>query len=468
MAPPERDDPQQARQYALALPGILRRSGWYDRASLQEAVYQWSATRLPLDVIEEYLAAGIADPWVAAECFRELGISASQIRVAGIGEQISIGSMSLEDAVKVLLGPRAAGGLDQLRAALRHEAGELSSKDLEGRARIDHLRSKGIEGYRWWEARVEHLAGFLDDQPPIPTELPAWVREQSDELLLGFRAAGAAWARADDHRCGTAGTGASRGRPGTPGRRGRLRLPDDAGDGFARHQGLTRRVGERVEAAILAPPAYVTAMLGPYPQAELAQLAWTQAVLAIEAFRLECGIDDAEHALGAPGFRVPLAARVQFQALNRALTRVGVELEQGRQSITAQEVPTAGPLTDLDHLSNPDTEVDADWGAGQLVDLDSLRPDEELSWRLFARIDAFPAAYEEAAAALTDEDLAIRWGRAVERHLHDELWDSLHTHGGAPALWAGAIRDEAARRLHARVEAIAADPPAYITGTLWS
>jgi hypothetical protein len=466
MAPPERDDPQQAREYALALPGVLRRSGWYDRASLQEAVYQWSATRLPLDVIEEYLAAGIADPWVAAECFRELGISARQIRGAGIGEQISIGSMSLEDAAKVLLGPRAAGGLDQLRAALRHEVGELSSEDLEGRARIDHLRSKSIEGYRWWEARVEHLAGFLDDQPPIPTELPAWVREQSDELLLGFRAAGVSWAgpltiavaRLELERVEGA-----LGRPGGVDVSGYLMT---LVMGSLATRELTRRVGERVEAAILAPPAYVTAMLGPYPRVELAQLAWTQAVLAIEAFRLECGIDDAEHALGAPGFRVPLAARVQFQALNRALTRVGVELEQGRQSITAQELPTAGPLPDLDHLSNPDPEVDADWGAGQLVDLDSMRPDEELSWRLFARIDVFPAAYQEAAAALTDADLAVRWGRAVERHLHDELWDSLHTHGGAPALWAGAIRDEAARRLHARVEAIAADPPAYLTGTL--
>jgi hypothetical protein len=299
MAPPERDDPQQARQYALALPGILRRSGWYDRASLQEAVYQWSATRLPLDVIEQYLTAGIADPWVAAECFRELGISARQIRGAGIGEQISIGSMSLEDAAKVLLGPRAAGGLDQLRAALRHEAGDLSSEDLEGRARIDYLRSKGIEGYRWWEARVEHLAGFLDDQPPIPTELPAWVREQSDELLLGFRAAGVSWAGPTTiavARLELERVEGALGRPGGVDVSGYLMT---LVMGSLATRELTRRVGERVEAAILAPPAYVTAMLGPYPQAELAQLAWTQAVLAIEAFRLECGIDDAEHALGS-------------------------------------------------------------------------------------------------------------------------------------------------------------------------
>lgn len=42
---------------------------------------------------------------------------------------------------------------------------------------------------------------------------------------------------------------------------------------------LTRRLGERVQAAIQSPPAYVTAMLGPYPEADL----------AIEGFRQECG-----------------------------------------------------------------------------------------------------------------------------------------------------------------------------------
>ena len=114
---PERDDPLRARTQAKALQAILRRSGWYDRASLQEAAYRWAATGLPLNVIEGYLTAGIADPG-AAEFFTELGISAGQIRVAGIGEQISIGSMSVEDAAKAILGPRAADGLDQLRAAL--------------------------------------------------------------------------------------------------------------------------------------------------------------------------------------------------------------------------------------------------------------------------------------------------------------------------------------------------------------
>ena len=166
---PERDDPLRARTQAKALQAILRRSGWYDRASLQEAAYRWAATGLPLNVIEGYLTAGIADPG-AAELFTELGISAGQIRVAGIGEQISIGSMSVEDAAKAILGPRAAGGLDQLRAALRHEA-------------VGDPRGGLNEGFRWWQTRVQRLAGFLDDHS-IPGEQAAWLREQPMSCCL--------------------------------------------------------------------------------------------------------------------------------------------------------------------------------------------------------------------------------------------------------------------------------------------
>src|SRR5829696_3964512 len=57
---PERDDPLRARTQAKALQAILRRSGWYDRASLQEAAYRWAATGLPLNVIE---GVGSTDRW---------------------------------------------------------------------------------------------------------------------------------------------------------------------------------------------------------------------------------------------------------------------------------------------------------------------------------------------------------------------------------------------------------------------
>lgn len=445
---PERDDPLRARTQAKALQAILRRSGWYDRASLQEAAYRWAATGLPLNVIEGYLTAGIADPG-AAEFFTELGISAGQIRVAGIGEQISIGSMSVEDAAKAILGPRAAGGLDQLRAAPRHEA-------------VGDLRGGLNEGFRWWQTRVQRLAGFLDDHP-IPGEQAAWLREQPDELLLGFRDSAVWWA--GPLTIAVAQQELER-RDGAP-RPGGPAVSDPLMAlvlGALATRELTRRLGERVEAAILAPPAYVVAMLGPYPDGELAQLTWTQALVAIEGFRLECGIDDPEHALGGPGFHVPLAERPHFQAVNRAVTRARADLEQGRLTTTAQESDRAGPLASLDRFWNPDTEVDADWGAGQLADPETMRPDEELAWRLGERIplDVVPAADMEASGALPDEDLAVRWGRAVERHLRGKLWDPLHAYGGRPALWAAAIRDEVARRVDARVEAIAAEPPAYV------
>jgi hypothetical protein len=445
---PERYDPQQAREQAKALQAVLRRSGWYDRASLQQAAYRWAATGLPLDAIEGYLAAGIADP-EAAESFAELGISAKQIRVAGIGEQISIGSMSVEDAAKAILGPGAAGGLDQLRAALRHEA----VGDLGGTLK---------EGFRWWQTRIQRLAGFLDDQP-IPSEQAAWLREQPDELLLGFRDSAVAWAGPLTIAVARQELERLDGAPGPGGPAVSDPLMALVLGALAARE-LTRRLGERVEAAILSPPAYVVAVLGPYPDAELAQLTWTQAVVAIEGFRLECGIDDPEHVLGAPGFHVPLAERPHFQAVNRAMTKARVDLEQGRFTTAVQESDRAGPLASLDRLWNQDTEADADWGAERLLDPETMRPDLELGRRLLERIPlhVVPAAYMEASAALPDEDLAVRWGRAVERHLRGELWDPRHAHGGRPALWAAAIRDEVTRRVDARVEAIAAEPPAYV------
>ena len=177
---PEPDDLQEARRQVKALEGVLRRSGWYDRASLQDAQYRWAATGLSVEASEAYLAAGIADPRVAAEFCFELSISAKQIQLAGIGEQVSIGSMPVEDAATIILGPRAAGGVDQYRAALHQEAaGDLDSV----------LK----EGSRWWQARIQRLAGFLDDQP-VPSERVGWLSQQSDHLLLGWRDAAASWA----------------------------------------------------------------------------------------------------------------------------------------------------------------------------------------------------------------------------------------------------------------------------------
>lgn len=450
----EQYEPQEARRQATALLAVLRRSTWYDRTTLQAAAYRWSATGLPLDVIEAYLAAGIANPSVAAEFYLELGISPRQIRVAGIGEEISIGRMSVEDAAKAILGPRAAGALDQLRAALRAVP-------------VDRRGATLKEAMRWWQARVQRLARFLDDQP-IPNNLAVWIGEQADVFLLGCRDMAVAWAGPLTIAVARQELERFDGPPGPGG----LAVSDPLVQlifGALASRELTRRLGERVEAAIVSPPAYVTTMLGPYPDAEpAAQLTWTQAVLAIEGFRLECEIDDPEHALGGPDFHVPMSERLRFQAVNRALTKRRVDLEQQCLPTPTHEPTLDGGSAASDRLWDPEPRADTDWGAEQDLDADAMRPDEELRWRLLERIplDVVPAAYLETAAALSDEDLAVRWDRAVQRHLRGQLWDPRHIHGGASALWAATISEEGARRVQARVDTVPADPPAYITGVL--
>jgi hypothetical protein len=450
---PEPDDRQEVRRQVKALEGVLRRSGWYGRASLQDAQYRWAATGLSVEAIEAYLAAGIADPRVAAEFCFELSISAKQIQLAGIGEQVSIGSMPVEDAATIILGPRAAGGVDQYRAALHQEA----ASDLDSVLK---------EGSRWWQARIQRLAGFLDDQP-VPSERVGWLSQQSDHLLLGWRDAAASWAGPLTIAVAQQELERLEGAPGPGGPPVSDPLMALVFGGLATRE-LTRRLGERVQAAIQSPPAYVTAMLGPYPEADLAQLTWMEAVLAIEGSRQECGIDDPEHALGASDLYIPLVMRPQFQSVNRALTSARIALDQGRPITSSRELTAADDLAAPERLQDPDTEFDADWGAGQLVDPDGMRPDEELTWRLREAIptEILPAGYVETAVALPAEELAVRWGRAVDHHLRGDLWDRLHPHGGPAALWAAAISDEVTRRVDERLERIADDPPAYITGVL--
>jgi hypothetical protein len=58
------------------------------------------------------LGADIANAWVAVG-FRELGIGPEELRASHLGELVSIGRLSVNDAARTVLGPRAAGGLDQ-------------------------------------------------------------------------------------------------------------------------------------------------------------------------------------------------------------------------------------------------------------------------------------------------------------------------------------------------------------------
>jgi hypothetical protein len=472
----EWDDADQARQDALALLEIMHRSGWYERGSVQEleTAYNWTATRLPLDVIEQYLAAGLTSPWVAAACFRELGISPEQVRAAGNGKPIDIGNgpMSLEDFAEVVLGPGHFGTLVGAVNALIGQNAHPVGGELQGQARLGSLRDHEIERRRWWDARVEHLAGFLKGPAPIPDD-ELWIREHPDVALLGLRYEGVEWADPV-----TIAVGRLELERLEQVRRDAALAHAEMAVEVSRHleillmgclatRELTRRLGQRVEAVIASPPAYITAMLGPYPHSEPAQLLWTRAVQAIENFRMECLIDDPQHALGEIGWRIPLAQRVQFEALNRALTRVRVELELGPSSTTAEEPRPAGRQGPYRYWP-PDSQGAVDWAGGQVIDLDAMRPDEELHALLYEQVpDADrPAGDVEMAAALTDEDLAGRWAEAVERHLRGELWDRGQPRGGKSALWAAAISNEFWGRVVERTEIVNADPPSYIVDAL--
>jgi hypothetical protein len=118
------------RQLAAALTAALQRSGWYDPACLQDGLYQWAATGLSVGEIRAWLAADIANAWVAVG-FRELGIGPQELRASRLGEQVSIGRLSVDEAARTILGPRAAGGLDQLRAAFRNQ--QLAGTDQASR-----------------------------------------------------------------------------------------------------------------------------------------------------------------------------------------------------------------------------------------------------------------------------------------------------------------------------------------------
>jgi hypothetical protein len=81
-----------------------------------------------------------------------------------------------------ILGPHAAGGLDQLRAAFRSQ--QAAGTDQASRQQAVH---------HWWEQRIQRLAGFLDHHQ-APPQLAAWLREQVDSVLLGYRDAAVEWA----------------------------------------------------------------------------------------------------------------------------------------------------------------------------------------------------------------------------------------------------------------------------------
>jgi hypothetical protein len=168
---PELDDSQEARRQVKALKGVLRRSGWYGRGSLQDAQYRWAATGLSVEAIEAYLAAGIADPRVAAEFASSWASAPSRSSWRESASRSASAPCRWRTRQRPSMAPAPPAGLTGTgyRAALRQEAAWDLGSVLK-------------EGSRWWHSRIQRLAGFLDDQP-VPSEQVGWLSQQSDHLL---------------------------------------------------------------------------------------------------------------------------------------------------------------------------------------------------------------------------------------------------------------------------------------------
>ena len=93
---------EDAAQQARALQQALKLSGWFDGAWLQDALYEWAESRVPAAEVRAWLAADIVCRADDASALRELGISADQVRAAQLGERISMGALSIEEAALLL------------------------------------------------------------------------------------------------------------------------------------------------------------------------------------------------------------------------------------------------------------------------------------------------------------------------------------------------------------------------------
>jgi hypothetical protein len=488
---------EDAAQQARALQQALEHSGWFDGSWLQDALYEWAESRVPVAEVRAWLAADIvrADD---ASALRELGISAEQVRAAQLGERISMGALSIEEAARMLFDMADLGDIRrQVRAQGRATRPTAADEATQ-------LRN----GLMWWRLQLQRVASLTD---AIPADLRTWaraeVREINDDGLLGVRDMAGEW-----------------GSPVTIAvarqeldRLTRLRFtdhPEPSGPllqltlGSLAIEELNRRLARRLEAAIADPPAYLLAMLGPYPPSDAAQLTWTQAALDVEDFRLEYQITDAQQALGAADIAMLLDQRERFHTLNRSLTRARIELDRGESGRTGNADRRGRRSSgDTDPKPNqpagrqePNEGLPRDvpaglTGAGTAEAGADLRPDEQITEHLRGLAQVLPPPTRAAAARLSDEDLTAHWQTAMAFSLGRDLGPpnelGFHTEievgpdGGsprvrghdanlpaaaasAPLLEAAAVIEELDRRVEAKVQAAIADPPAYILRVLGS
>lgn len=123
---------------------------------------------------------------------------------------------------------------------------------------------------------------------------------------------------------------------------------DVRSDGFdpahldALHTELTRRAEQRARAAEFDPPAYLAGVLGRAPDTPDGRQVWRQAATAVEAYRLNHGVDDPHQPLG-PTPAEPAARREHAEA-TAVLQAARTELLDGPQPDVARR-----DLPDLEH-----------------------------------------------------------------------------------------------------------------------
>src|SRR6266540_642815 len=415
---------EDAAQQARALQQALEHSGWFDSSWLQDALYEWAESGVPVAEVRAWLAADVvrADD---ASALRGLGISAEQVRAARLGERVSMDVLSVEDAARLLLDVADLGDIRRRVRARGLATGPAGADEAA------HVRN----GLAWWRGQLQRVASLTD---AIPADLRAWARAEvgktNDVGLLRLRdMAGEQWGSPvsiavarQELDCLT-----------------RLRLtehPEPSGPllelmlGSLAVEELNRRLARRLEAAIADPPTYLLAMLGPYPLSDAAQLTWTQAAFDVEDFRLEYQITDAQQALGAADIAMPLDRRERFHALNRSLAEARIELDRaelgrmgGADSRGWRSYGAADPKPNRPAgRQEPDESLPRDVpaglpGAGAVEPGADSRPDERLTQHLRGLAQVLPAWTRAAAARLPDDDLAACWQTAMAYSLGRDL-----------------------------------------------
>lgn len=470
-----------------ALQDVLQESAWFERWSLQEALYEWSATGMPAAEVREWLAADVARAG-DARVFREVGIGAEEVRAAELGEQVSMGTLAVDEAARQLVGAA------ELSRRVQYAVGLASVGD----------RVEANNGSLWWRGRLQRVASLAEAIPPdVRAPMRTEVRKVPDVGLIAMREGAAAWggevtiavARQELGRLGNLRVARLAALP-TLGASAPL---VDLMLGSLASEELHHRLGQRVEAAIATPASYLLAMLGPYPASTAAQLTWTQMAVDVEGFRLDYRITDMQEALGPADREMRLDQRERFHALNRSLVQVRIDLGRA-ESRRVDGAPGRDERSSVaaDDATDPDG-LGAITASGLEVPTAGPRPDERLTEHLRSLARHVPEATRAVATSLPDADLAARWQAAMGYSPTHDLGPSIKAgfqtqvgvgpDGGswrldrpgpdpgpdaaiwsapAPLLEAAAVVEELDRRVEASMEVAITDPPAYLLRALGS